>query len=409
MAEYRSKCYVYYGPGDVRTETRRLSCGPTDIMLQIDVCGRCGTDWRLFRKSHPNVKTPTVLGHELAARVVEVGSKVHTLTDGIGYKEAQKLPRDELCPQEAQRVTVQSRISRYCNGLMLERDPIENLSFKIPAGFSQYMKVPEKMIRSGSLLRVADGVTDEEAALVEPAGCALESIYATPHAVGVDAQGRHIVQSGIKPGGRTLIIGSGTLAMIYGQLARLEGAGEILYIVRSEYKVELLTSVLGDWPRFKIVPDYSAIPLQEKLKIEEDLEREFSDLTGGMLFDDVILAAPSKDAQRMMFRLLNPDGYAVAVCFAGLHEAAENAMVDHLHYRMGKAVGTSGCSTRSMETVLQWLASGKLSLKGFTCPHHYTLDDDPAEFFQTKADGRKPMLYPWEAAAGAAEVNGDKR
>ena len=49
-----------------------------------------------------------------------------------------------------------------------------------------------------------------------------------------------------------------------------------------------------------------------------------------------------------------------------------------------------------METVLGWLATGKLSLKGFACPHHYTLDDDPEEFLQTKADGRKPMLYPWE-------------
>jgi L-iditol 2-dehydrogenase len=325
-----------------------------------------------------------------------VGSEVHTLTEGIGYKEGLKLTRGELCPPVGQRVTVQSRISRHWRGLMLVRDPIENLSFQIPAGFSQYMKVPEKMIRAGSVLQLADNVTDEEAALVEPAACALESIYATPHAVGVDAEGRHIVQSGIKRGGRTLIIGSGTLAMIYGQLARLEGAGEIWYIVRSQYKEKLVRSVLGDWPLIKMVPDYSEVPLEEKLTMEEAFEKEFADLTDGMLFDDVILAAPSKDAERLLFRLLNPDGYAVAVCFAGLHEAVEHVMVDHLHYRMGKATGTSGCSTRSMETILNWLSNGRLSLKGFTCPHHYTLNDDPAEFFQTKADGRKPMLYPWE-------------
>jgi hypothetical protein len=63
---------------------------------------------------------------------------------------------------------------------------------------------------------------------------------------------------------------------------------------------------------------------------------------------------------------------------------------------MAKAVGTSGCSTRTMETILKWLSSGKFSMRGLTCPHHYTLNNDPAEFFQTKADGRKPMLYPWE-------------
>jgi L-iditol 2-dehydrogenase len=342
------------------------------------------------------VRIPTVLGHELVGRVVEVGRDVHTLEQGIGYKQDQTLSRDELCLPIGQRVTVQSRIARMRNGLMLIRNPIQNLSFRIPGGFAQYMRIPADMIQSGSMLAVPDQVTDEEAALVEPAACVLESIYATPHALGVDAEGRHIVQSGILKGGRTLIIGSGTLAAIYGLLARIEGAAEVWFIVRSESKAQLLGRLLGDWPRFKVVPGYVSLPLPEKLRIEEGIAKEFAELTGGDLFDDVVLAAPSEDAERLMFLLLNPDGYGVVSCFAGLHKPIEEALVDNLHYRMAKAVGTSGCSTRTMETILDWLSRGKLSLRGLTCPHHYTLNDDPAEFFQTKADGRKPMLYPWE-------------
>lgn len=396
MASYKSDCYVYYGPGNVKLETWTLTCGPTDIMLRIDVCGRCGTDRRLFDKVHPRVKTPTILGHELVGRVVEVGQDVPTLTEGVGYKQGQKLDHDLLCPKVGQRVTVQSRIARHQDGLMLMKDPIQNLTFYIPGAYAQYMKVPEEMIRSGAILPVCDHVSDQEAALVEPAACALESIYATPHAAGVDEEGRHIVHCGIKPQGRTVIIGSGTLAMIYAQLAKVEGADEIWLIIRSESKKKLITTALGDWPQFKVVPDYSSMKLSEKLEREASVEKEFQEITNGNLFDDVILACPSKDAQRLMFRLLNPDGYGVAVCFAGLHEASEHAEVDLLHYRMGKAVGTSGCSTRTMETVLHWLSTGKLSLKGFSCPHRYSLHDDPDEFFQTRADGRKPMLYPWE-------------
>jgi L-iditol 2-dehydrogenase len=281
------------------------------------------------------------------------------------------------------------------DGLMLIRNPIQNLSFRIPGGFAQYMKIPADMIQSGSALPIPDQVTDEEAALVEPAACVLESIYGTPHAVGVDAEGRHIIHSGILKGGRTLIVGSGTLAAIYGLLARIEGAAEVWFIVRSQGKADLLTGLLGDWARFKIVPPYASLPLPEKLKVEEGVAKEFADLTHGEWFNDVVLAAPSEDAERLMFIMLNPDGYGVASCFAGLHKPTEQALVDNLHYRMAKAVGTSGCSTRTMETILKWLASGKLSMKGLTCPHPYTLKDDPAEFFQTKADGRKPMLYPW--------------
>jgi hypothetical protein len=121
-----------------------------------------------------------------------------------------------------------------------------------------------------------------------------------------------------------------------------------------------------------------------------------ADLTHGTLFDDIALCCPSTDAQRLVFRLLNPDGYGVVACFAGLHRPSDHAEVDLLHYRIGKAVGTSGCSTRAMETVLRWLADGSLSLQGFTCPQRFTLAGSPEEFFQTAADGRKPMLYPWD-------------
>ena len=395
MPAYESRCLVYYGPGDVRVETRRLTCAPTDIMLKIDVCGRCGTDRRLFRTRHPGVKTPTVLGHELVGRVVEVGGEVKTLTEGIGYRQGRTNRPAELCPAIGRRVTVQSRVARHRDGVMLMRDPIENLTFRIPGGYSQYMKVPSQMIQAGAILPVPDSVSDEGAALTEPAACALESVFSTPHPVGVDPDGRHIFRGGIRPAGRVLIIGSGTLAMIYAQLARTEGAAEVWLVVRSQAKVQLVRTVLGDWPQVELVPDYSGMALEDKVRREASLEERFVDLTGGDLFDDVVLACPSVDAQRLMLRLLNPDGYAVAACFAGLHACADRAPIDNLHYRIGKAIGTSGCSTKTMETVLQWLADGRLSLTGFTCPQHYTLDSDPEEFFQTQADGRKPMLSPW--------------
>jgi len=327
---------------------------------------------------------------------VEIGDKVHTLTKGIGYKKGQRLDYKSIDSLIGRRVTVQSRIARYRNDLMLMKDPIQNLTFCIPGAYAHYMKVPADMISAGAVLPLPDGVDDEQAALVEPAACALESIFATPHPTGVDEDGRHNYRGGIQAGGRVLIIGSGTLAMILAQLAKGEGAEEIWIIARSKSKVPLITGVLGEWPKIMIVPDYSMRPMEEKIEIETALEKELEELTDGELFDDIILACPSTDAQRFMFRLLNPNGYAVGNCFAGLQETSEQANIDLLHYRIGKMIGTSGCSTRTMETIIRRLETRQLSLKDFVCPHHYRLDDDPAEFFCTAADGRKPMLYPWE-------------
>ena len=152
MGTYRSRCYVYHGPGAVEVATWELTCGPTDIMLQIGVCGRCGTDRRLFETAHPRVRTPTILGHELVGRVVEVGGEVQMLTRGIGYREGQTLSRRQLCPSVGQRVTVQPRIARHRDGLMLMKDPIENLSFYIPGAYAQYMKVPASSSQYGDVV-----------------------------------------------------------------------------------------------------------------------------------------------------------------------------------------------------------------------------------------------------------------
>lgn len=396
MALYKVDAFIYYGPGNVKKEKIDIKCGAREMVVRVDVCGRCGTDKRLWKKSHPRVETPTVLGHELVGEIVEAGSEVLELSEGIGYMEGRRVNVEELTP--GKRVTVQSRIARHDkkSKVMLMNNPYQNLSFQVPGAFAKFMKIDEPMIRSGAVLLVPDNVSNEEAALVEPAACVLESIFSTIHPSGIETDGRIIYKSGVKAGGRTLIIGSGTLAMIYGLLAKADGAGEIWYIVRSESKQKMIKNHVGDWALVKIMKDYSYASHEKKLEIEADLEKELSELTNGNLFDDVVLAAPSVDAQRYMINLLNPDGYGVCASFAGIRELVYGANIDLLHYRIGKIIGTSGCSTRAMESILQWVKEGRISMKGLTCPTEYTLDTNPEEFFTTNADGRKPMLYPWK-------------
>ena len=61
--------------------------GDYDALVKIDVCGLCnGTDLRIIEEEvseHQLLKPyPTVLGHEAAGRIVEVGAKVKNLTVG---------------------------------------------------------------------------------------------------------------------------------------------------------------------------------------------------------------------------------------------------------------------------------------------------------------------------------------
>ena len=397
MAIYKSKAFVYLGrPGAVARETIEVECGPGDLVVQVLMCARCGSEKTVYRHGHINVDpyAPTVLGHELVARIVEVGSEVRSLKEGIGYRAGEELADEYLDFRKGERVTFQSRIARYSReGLMLIREPIANLSFQMNGGYAQYMKVPESMIRSESVLRVPEQVTDEEACLVEPTACALESIYATVHPVGVDSQGRHKYRAGIKPGGNVCVIGSGTVSMIYARLALLEGAGRVVMVVRSQAKKELVGKVLSKDVEVYVSQGTTDEATKQTLSAEEKIGEDLSRLTEGYLFDDVVAACASPGAQRLMLKLYSPEGYAVGACFGGTHQLLDRANLDVNHYRAAKTIGTSGCSTDGMKTVLDWLAKDRLDLNGFISQRRFTLDDDPHEFFTTDADGLKPALF----------------
>ncbi len=398
MKKFKSKSFIYYGPHDIRLGELNIECGSTDIIIKVLASARCGTDKTIFYKGHPKVdrNAPIVLGHELAGEIVEVGKDVHTLKKGIGYKEVEELPKEYLDFHIGERVTVQSRIARYKDGLMLLNDPITILSFYINGGYAQYMKIPKELIQSGSVLRVPEFISDEEAALIEPTACALESIFTTPHPVGIDKEGRHLFKSGIKKNGVSCIIGSGTVSMIYAMLCKAEGASRIYMIVRSEEKKKIIRQILGEDIIIIVSPAYKDLPVHEKEKIEEKIVDEMQEKTDGNLFDDVIAACPDSDAQRLMLKLYNPSGYAVGACFGGTHEKVDRVDLDINHYRSAKTIGTSGCSTKTMETVLHWLEIDKISLKGFVSPIEYNLRTDPKEFFTTRTNGLKPVLYPWK-------------
>jgi len=395
MSAHSAIAFRYHGPRDVRRERISIECGPREIVVKVLACARCGTDRKIFFDGHPKVRPPTVLGHEIAAEIVEVGAEVRHLTAGVGYRQSTPLSQAELAYKPGERVTCQSRIARYRNGVLLQSNPIQILSFQMNAGYAQYMKCTEEMIRSGSVLRAPASLSLEDLALVEPAACALESVFQTPHAAGVNHEGRVLFRAGIKSGGRALVIGSGTVSLIYARLCWLEGASEVHVVVRSEDKAELASRLLEGVCDITIAEPMDKLDMPERLRAEARLVAELSRKTNGAMFDDVICACADTHAQRWMIQCLTPEADAAAACFGGSRRLVDGVDMDALHYRQARAFGTSGCSTRCMETIIQWLAQGKLRLQGFTAPRRFTLDDDPAEFFTTDAGGLRPVLYPW--------------
>jgi len=58
------------------------ACPPDGVLVEVDACGVCRSDWHGWRGADPGLPLPHVPGHEFAGRVVEVGRDCHRFRAG---------------------------------------------------------------------------------------------------------------------------------------------------------------------------------------------------------------------------------------------------------------------------------------------------------------------------------------
>src|SRR5215208_7656757 len=75
---------ILHEPGDLREIERDAPVTPAagTALVRVRRVGVCGTDFHAWRGRQPFFTYPRVLGHELGAEVVALGSDVHTVRVG---------------------------------------------------------------------------------------------------------------------------------------------------------------------------------------------------------------------------------------------------------------------------------------------------------------------------------------
>ena len=147
---------------------------PHEVALRVQAVGVCGTDLHLYRghgnynldgqgRQIPLTVQPLILGHEFSGVVVAAGSEVKDLKPGDRVlcdqgRNCHSQNRWPLCPYCA------SGDSHQCAYYQ------EHGITGPPGALAEYIAVP-----AVNCLRVSDGMTSEQAALVEPLGCVLHS------------------------------------------------------------------------------------------------------------------------------------------------------------------------------------------------------------------------------------------
>jgi L-iditol 2-dehydrogenase len=197
------KVAVYYSNSDVRIEERPIPCiSDGEMLVRMMSSGICGTDVMQWYRQK---KAPRVLGHEMAGEVVEVGNGVERFRAGDRVFVSHHVPCYKC---------------RYCiDGNYTACEFLHAGNYE-PGGFSEYIRVPGQNVKSGTFL-LPDGMTYEEAAMIEPLACVV--------------QGQK--QLGIKEGQTVLVIGSGISGLLHIRMSKLRGANVIATDI-NKYRID---------------------------------------------------------------------------------------------------------------------------------------------------------------------------
>jgi L-iditol 2-dehydrogenase len=156
---------VFYGPNDIQIkeiDIKKKRLG-NEYLLKVLSCSVCSYDIRTFRNGHFKVTPPMILGHEICAEII----------DGYQGKNFSIKPKT--------RVAVYPILPCfdcwYCNNKNYNLcTNLKEIGSTINGGFAEYLLIPERIFDIGGLVPVLDNISNEEAALIEPLACCLNSI-----------------------------------------------------------------------------------------------------------------------------------------------------------------------------------------------------------------------------------------
>lgn len=151
------KAWVLHGINDLQfEEVNSPTAGENEVLLAVKAVGICGSDIpRVFYTG--TYSFPLIPGHEFAGQVTAVGANVDAKWQGQRVGVFPLIPCGECLPCSRE----QYEMCRHYSYLGSRRN----------GGFAEYVAVPEK-----NLVELPDGVSFEEAAMLEPMSVAVHAM-----------------------------------------------------------------------------------------------------------------------------------------------------------------------------------------------------------------------------------------
>ncbi len=203
------RALVVSGPNDFALQdVERPVPGPYEVVCRVRATAICGTDPHIIRGEFPGFwpkDWPLTPGHEWCGDVVEVGPGAAEL----GWVPGTRVAGTSHAACGYCRRCVEGRYN------ICENFGVEGLhaqyGHNAPGAYAEYVV---QSVRS--VFRVPDSLSDEEAAMIDPAAIALHTV----------------MRGGQRPGDVVAVIGPGVMGLLVAECAHALGAGRVIVVGR---------------------------------------------------------------------------------------------------------------------------------------------------------------------------------
>src|SRR5947209_8692235 len=203
------RALVVSGPNDFGLrDVERPVPGPFEVLCRVRATAICGTDPHIIQGHYPGFwpkDWPLIPGHEWCGDVVDVGPGA----DGLGWQVGTRVAGTSHAACGYCRRCVEGRYN------ICENFGVEGLhaqyGHNAPGAYAEYVVHSVR-----SVFPVPDVLSDEEAAMLDPAAIALHTV----------------IRGGHRPGDVVAVIGPGVMGLLVAECALALGAGRVIVVGR---------------------------------------------------------------------------------------------------------------------------------------------------------------------------------
>lgn len=180
------------------------------VLIKIAYCGVCGSDLPRYFEGGVHAY-PQILGHEFSGIIEEIGEGITQLKVGDQVAVAPLVPCHGCC-------NCRKGLPSMCTCYSF-------IGSREQGAMAEYVCVPEQ-----NCIKIPEGISLKEAALLEPLTVALHSIE------------RVNIQAGMS----VIVYGAGTIGLLTLMSLRARGVGEIMMVDLNQHKLELAKKLGAD-------------------------------------------------------------------------------------------------------------------------------------------------------------------